>query len=213
MCIMAILFVMNLIGLVPVYAGTRESPWKIVNFDAEGNLPAFFSSAILALSGLLASAISIGVRSERLKSLQWGGLAAAFFFLSIDEAVMIHEVVAHAARLVVVGPGMNHAAWVVPYLIAVVCFGAIYLKFIIQLPAEIKKFIVFGAGLFLLGAIGLEVISCIWLEADHGKDFIYYLFATTEETFEMLGAISIVYAFARYLDICLPQLSVQVSSS
>ncbi|MBT8041767.1 MAG: hypothetical protein KJN98_01210, partial [Pontiella sp.] len=191
---------------------TRDTPWKIINFDAEGNLPAYFSSAILALSGLLAFAISLGVRSERLKSLQWAGLGAVLFFLSIDEAVMIHEVVAHAARLVVKGPGMHHAAWVVPYLIAVVILGAIYLKFFLQLPAETKKFLLIGAGLFLLGAVGVEVVSCIWEEAGHGKDFIYHLFATTEETFEMLGVISIIYAFASYLDKQLPELSVQVSS-
>jgi hypothetical protein len=64
---------------------------RLVDLDAEGNLPTWFSSVQLAA---LAAAAAWCFRSEgggRAGRWVWGVLAAGFLYLSFDEAAVVHE--------------------------------------------------------------------------------------------------------------------------
>ena len=209
--VLVLLLALNLIGLIPIYTGAREVPWKIFSFDDEQNIPVLFSTANLVLCGLLAWGIACGFRSVRKKALQWGVLAGVFFYLAIDEFIMIHERIAHLMRILLHQQALHDAGWVVPYAVLVIAFAALYLKFFLQLPKKTKMLLILGGALFVFGAIGMECIGCIWWKIENGKDVVYYLFATAEETLEMLGVLAVQYALFNFISECQPDLSLAVT--
>lgn len=208
------LLILNLLGLIPVYKGTRELPPKLVGFDLESNLPTLFSTAILALGGVLAWAIALAGRQDGKQYFRWMGIACIFFFLSIDETVMLHERATHLfRRFVEVNRfGLRHSAWTIPYAGLVVAVAAFYWRFFFRLPGQTRLGLVSGAGLYVAGAVGMEVVCCIWLDAS-SRDVVYCLLATLEELLEMIGVIVMIHTLACHLDRCHSDFSFAISSA
>lgn len=208
--VFSVLLVLNLAGLAHCHLTGRELPVKIVHFDDEQNLPSLFSTANLALCGLFCAFIALAYRSSRREFLEWTGLVGIFFFLAIDEFIMVHERIAHIVRIYLKTPQLRDAGWVVPYVLLVVCFAGIYLRFFFRLPKPTKLYLVFGALLFVAGSIGVECIGCMWWRFSYGTDMVYFLLATIEESLEMLGVIAIIYALMRYIADYLPDLGIRL---
>jgi hypothetical protein len=212
--IMIVLLIANLIGLIPVYKGTREVPMMLTNFDRESNLPTLFSTAILAICGLLALAIAVGSREEgKAQYFSWVGMAAVFFFLSMDETALFHERATHAVRRVIETEkmGLSHAAWTIPYVTMALLVIAAYWRFFWRLPRTTKWQFGSGVVLYLTGAVIMEFVSCIWMDAT-SRNAVFYLLATVEETLEMIGVIVIIHALACYLETHCPDLCFRISS-
>jgi hypothetical protein len=214
-CIMIVLLVANLIGIIPVYNGTREVPSKLTSFNLESNLPTLFSTGILAICGLLAATIAVGSRENgKAQYFKWMGMAAVFFFLAIDETALFHERATHAVRSVVDVEmmGLSHAAWTIPYTALALLVIGVYWRFFWKLPVVTRWQFGSGVALYLTGAVVMEFVSCIWLDAAAARNAVFYLLCTVEESLEMIGVIVIIHALSRYLETQYPDLCLKISS-
>jgi len=89
--------------------------------------------------------------------------------------------------------------WVVPYGIAVVVIGLVYLKFVLRLPNNTRARFVTAGLIYLIGALGIEMLGA--READlHGTETVLYsMLYTFEEMLEMLAIILFIYALLSHL--------------
>jgi len=121
--------------------------------------------------------------------------------MSFDEAAQLHEKLNVVVRSTIPVSGFLFYAWVVPVGIFVIVFGLSYVSFLKRLPLEISGMIVLGGILYILGAIGLEMIAGNLASADRSAiDTIPWRVAMTlEETFEMSGIIVFASSLIAYL--------------
>jgi hypothetical protein len=80
----------------------------------------------------------------------WAGLAAGFFYLSLDEGAQIHE------RLTQL---MHTASWLLAGLAVVAVVGLTYLRFLLLLPRRTAMQFAIAGGIFVFGVFGPELIG------------------------------------------------------
>jgi len=169
----------------------------LFDFAIEGNIPTLYSAvAILFCSALLAHANWHRPDGRRF---YWLGLTILFLFLAIDEGAAIHEAVGSYLGRSLSAKGFLYYLWVVPYGIATVVLGLVFLKFVRELPKNTRvRFIVAGV-IFLTGVLGIEMLGA--READlHGTETVAYcIFYSLKEMLEMLGIILFIYALLSHL--------------
>lgn len=175
---------------------------KSVNFNTESNLPTLFNFSLLILSVLILFMISTIAfyRNDPLK-IYWLVLSVIFLLMSFDEAAQLHEKLNDVVRSIIPVSGLLYYAWVVPVGIFVIIFGLSYVSFLKRLPLEISGMIILGGFLYILGAIGLEMIAGNLASFDRSAvDTIPWRVAMTlEETFEMSGIIIFASSLIAYL--------------
>ena len=74
-----------------------------------------------------------------------------------------------------------------------------YLKFILSLPNRTKFWLILSGTVYILGAIGMELIGGYRVELYGYNDSIYIVIATIEEMLEMTGTILFIYTLLEYL--------------
>lgn len=164
----------------------------LFSLSYEGNLPTWYSSSLL-----LACAITLGVIAPSASPRQrryWSLLAAVFGYLSIDEAVGLHE---QLNELVHLG-GPLYFGWILPAGIAVLLLGLAYLRFLWQLPAETRRRFVLAGVLYVGGALVMEIPLGLWTEAHGDAGLGYSLIDFVEELLEMIGATLFLLALLRH---------------
>lgn len=175
---------------------------KLLNFNTESNLPTLFNFSLLFLSLLMLVIIStISFHRNDPIKMYWLVLAAIFLLMLFDEAAQLHEKLNNVVRSIIPVSGLLFYAWVVPVGIFVIVFGLSYVSFLKRLPLEISRMIVLGGFLYVLGAIGLEMIAGSLASTDRSAiDTIPWRVAMTlEETFEMSGIIIFASSLIAYL--------------
>src|SRR5262249_30916640 len=119
----------------------------------------------------------------------WRGLCGVFAFLAVDELAQIHEGLTGPVRTLLHTSGALFFAWVVPYLGVVIVLSLVYLRFWLAMPARLRALTAIAAVLYVGGALGMEMVDGLYLEAHQQKaNLTYGLLTTCEETLEMLGA-------------------------
>jgi len=178
----------------------------LFDFAIEHNVPTFYSAtAMLLAAGLLALITRANWRRAGGQRIYWLALTCMFVFLAVDEAVAIHEGIGDffenylQSRNYLEAEGFLYFMWVLPYGIATLVLGIVFLRFVLGLPAPTRNRFIASGTLFLAGAVGLELFGA--READlHGMDTVVYsVLYTFEELFEMLGIVWFVYALASHL--------------
>ena len=159
------------------------------NLNDEFNAPAFFSSFILLLSAIILGKITFLKRRER-DYYEWAGLSFTFFYLAVDEAFSIHEGMKYARKILVLDKdnALYNDAWVFIGIAFITVFFLAYLRFLKSLNKRVQSLFLLSAGIYILGALGLEIIGGYW-EFFHGKDFIHAFLVSIEELLEMFGII------------------------
>ncbi len=159
------------------------------NLNDEFNAPAFFSSFILFYSAVLLGKITFLKRRDRYYY-EWAGLSFTFFYLAVDEAFSIHEGMKYARKILVLDKdnALYNDAWVFIGMAFLTVFLLIYLRFLKSLNKRVQSLFLLSAGIYILGALGLEIIGGYW-EFFQGKDFIHAFLVTIEELLEMFGII------------------------
>ena len=172
----------------------------LFDFAIEGNIPTLYSAvAILFCSALLALITHANWHQPDGRRFYWLGLTILFLFLAIDEGAAIHEAVGSYFERYLFAEGFLYFMWVVPYGIATVVLGLVFLKFVWELPKNTRaRFIVAGV-IFLTGVLGIEMLGA--READlHGTETVAYcIFYSLKEMLEMLGIILFIYALLSHL--------------
>lgn len=170
-------------GLVPLF-----------NIALEQNLPTLFSTMLLLANGCMFFVLYRVDDSSRYTRNVWMLLAAAFWFLGVDESALIHErLSAPVKELFPVGRYLFFA-WIIPYGIAAALLAVAVLYPIWQLGWRYR--LLFGAAglVYLSGAIGMEILGGNYYQANQQQvDLTYRLFQTVEETFELVGLTILVY--------------------
>lgn len=177
-----------------------------IDLDLESNnLPTWYQSSTLLLCSFLMTIIAF-VRHE-LKdkaSRYWSLLALIFLYLSVDEAVAIHEQISVPLRQAFELHGLFFFSWVIPASILVLILFVVFLKFLWQLPMQIRRLFFIAGCIYLTGALGMEMVGAkyyeTYIETQNGVVNSTYIWLTTfEELFEMAGMIVFIYALLTYL--------------
>jgi hypothetical protein len=184
----------TLFGLIPLF-----------DFNREGNLPAFFSACLLLLVAALFFVISgdAWTRGDRWRR-HWLGLAAISLFLAVDEAAELHGILSRPLRNLGDLSGALFFGWVVPYAILTIIVTIVYWLFWLALPPRPRMQLALAASLYVLGAIGFEVLSGIIVSEygglQTGLDTWQHAIAyTAEELLEMSGTLLAIRALLQYI--------------
>lgn len=181
-------------------AGTLGAgPQDFFNVDREANLPTWFSSAVLLLAA--ASVAGVAAWASRTRDRwrwHWWVLAAAFCYLSIDELVRLHEKASGQVSQVVDATGIFTFGWWVVAVPLVAVFAIAYLRFLRALPAKVGGLMVLAGGLYVGGAIGMEIVASWLADAQGTLSPAYSLVTTVEELLEMVGVVVFLHAVNTY---------------
>lgn len=217
--IIALLLIMHITQLVIYYqVGDPEifDFVEMVDLDYEANLPSFYSSSALLFSAALLWIIGRHKRQTKAEfSLHWIGLAIIFTFLSIDEAVAIHESIGDLIeeKQLFDAKGFLFFAWVVPYGLLLTLFTLSYFKFVFSLPRQTMILFIFSGCLFVTGAMGFEVFSARVADTSGTQDLYYSVLYTIEEICEMIAIVIFSYALLRYIEDMTGNVLMRIDSS
>jgi len=176
---------------------SSQSPLlPMLSLSVESNLPTWYSSLLLAGCALLLLAVGAGARQSAAPFRRhWTFLGLVFLYMSLDEAVEIHENLHGIVEL----HGLFFFSWVVPAGAVVFLLGLAYLPFLRHLPAQTRWRFVLAGVLYVGGALLLELPLGYWAER-HGRDnLIYGLIDWVEETLELFGATLFLVSLLGYL--------------
>lgn len=176
--------------------------YQLFNFDEESSVPVWFSAiALVACAVLLAAIARDAFRRRDTAARYWALLGFIFLFLSFDEAAAIHEQLIPLGRSLVPTGGAFYFAWIIPYGIALAVLLVVLVPFLRALPRQTLWLFLFSGALYVGGAIGLEMAGGAVISAAGigGSLPAYHLIATAEETLEMVGVATFIYALIRHM--------------
>jgi hypothetical protein len=186
------------------------------DLDTENNVPSFFSAGLFLLNALLLWLVGQVRRSEQ-RAKVWPFLAAVFIFLAYDEMFGIHERLVDPLRAAFHTSGVLRYPWVIVYAAPVIALVVWFLPAWRRLDALGRRALILSGTLYVLGAVGMEMMSGAYDEAvgGHTRTLAWGLLVAVEESLEMAGLISLVYALLTLLSrsaIGLPYVCVDLRS-
>ena len=204
LAILAILLALHIVGqyLWHIVGWTHLSIYvDRFNMNEEISAPTWFATILLlASSVLLWMTGTAEALTKQASAKYWKSLAIIFLFLSIDESASIHEVLSDPMRAILnIQAGALYYAWVVPAVFLLVLLAVVFFKFWLDLPVRTRWLIFIAGGLYVGGAVGVEILGAYYATTLGGYDFGYYLLVAVEEGLEKLGAIIFIYALMAYL--------------
>src|SRR5215212_1459910 len=211
-------------------------PLRIFDVGQERSIPTWFESILFLLCSILLAVVTVAKRRRNDRySLHWSFLSIIFLLLSLDEVASIHEAIGQqSARLLHNTTGFTPGGaikffWVVPGAIFVLIVLVAYLRFLANLPRSTRYSFLFAGALFVLGAVGLEMLSAQVSSSSEGitnffgmelglsghsgsaiPKIMIGLQTCFEEMFEMLGLTAFVYALLAYISSYVEDISVRV---
>ena len=207
------------------YGTVSSAVRALVDVGEEDNVPTWYSAVQLQLSSILLATIAIVKRRRRDGyALHWAILSAIFLYLSLDEVASQHEelssgVISSLGRdLLGLHSGFFHQFWVVPGIVFVVVFLLAYLRFLAHLPGETRRLFVLAGALFVLGALGAEMLQARvissyemagWANVGGLPKIAVGILGSLEELLEMLGIVVFIYALLSYMSSHLPGVTLQ----
>ncbi|MFO0617148.1 MAG: hypothetical protein U0414_31415 [Polyangiaceae bacterium] len=171
-------------GVVPYFSLSHEA-----------NVPTYFSAALLAGAAVLSAIAAKAARALRAKHVwNWWLLAGGFAFMSIDEAIELHEYAnfIHAR-------GLLYFSWVIPAGVLVVILGLGFLRFLGALPRGTRVRFVIAGAMYVIGAVGFELPLGLWTERFGNDSLGYALLDWVEESLEIAGLLVFLHALIRHL--------------
>ena len=184
------LVILSLAGQVSKYFlghGRLLGLVRTFHVDYEPSVPAVFTVLLLMANAIVFAIIATATRRRGGRSLGWFGLALLFVYLAFDEGAELHDLATKPLRAAFDFGGIFHFAWVMPALVVVTLIGLIYVRFIIALPAQTRRWFVISGAMYVGGALGVEMIGGAYLDAIVVRNFTYELIVTVEETLEMVA--------------------------
>jgi hypothetical protein len=213
-------------------------PLRLFDVGEERSIPTWFESILFLLCSMLLAVIAAAKKQRNDRySLHWGVLSIILLLLSLDEVASIHEAIGQQSeRLLHSATGLTPGGaisffWVVPGAIFVLIVLLAYLRFLADLPRTTRRLFLFAGALFVLGALGLEMLTAQvvsssggianWIESSSGgivgqerasaiPTILKGLQTSVEEMFEMLGLTAFVYALLAYIRSYVEDISVRV---
>jgi hypothetical protein len=213
-------------------------PLRLFDVGEERSIPTWFESVLFLFCSMLLAVVTLAKRHRHDRyRLHWGVLSIILLLLSLDEVASIHEAIGQQSeRLLHYTTGLTPSGaikffWVVPGAIFVLIVLLAYLRFLADLPQTTRRLILFAGALFVLGALGIEMLTAQvvsssggianWIESASGgivgretasaiPTILKGLQTSVEEMFEMLGLTAFVYALLAYIRSYVEDISVRV---
>lgn len=213
LAVLCITFVAVAVKFIAYFSGHNELLGLIRQFDLNGeaNIPAWYSSVTLLIcSVLLATIASVKNANGDKYALHWKTMAIVFLFLALDEVAQIHEMITVQVRRTAFHPsGFFYYSWVIPYGIVVIILGLSYLRFLAHLPAKIRWLFVIAGGMYVGGALGMEMVAGFHRSLYWNKDVVHTMMTIVEEFLEMTGIVVFIYALTSYMSLYVKDLQIQ----
>jgi hypothetical protein len=201
-CLVAVVLFLSLSGLAVELAQsiwplqTDEMPLGFVSLSYEQNLPTWFSSHLILICAALLALISFtegghGAEYRR----HWRGLAFIFVYISLDEAVELHE----GLNLLFETSGFLYFGWTIPFGLLVIGLAITYWKFLWDLPPRTRWRFVLAAMLYVGGALGVELPLGYWTDLHGDDNLTYRLLDWLEESLEICGMSVFAWSLGSYL--------------
>lgn len=184
---------------------------NVFQLDGEHNLPTWFSSSMLFVCGILLGMVAFTKRVEGARyAAHWSGLSIIFLFMSLDEAIMIHEKWYKPLEALLGSGDFFYQGWIIPAVLFVFAFALTYLRFLAHLPTRTRRVFIVAGFLYVVGALGMEIVSGGYMVRHGRENMTYQMLASAEEILEMLGVVVFVYALLSYLQSELKDLPVRL---
>ena len=152
------------------------------------------SAAIFFNAGLCALAWHLN-RNDRRIQYGWLTLWVSLTWVAIDEFCSIHENLVAPFRDSLQLEGLLYFAWVLPYGVAAMVLVAVLAPFLKRLPARARWTMVAAGTIYVVGAVGLEMVGGWVFEGLPNKRAPLWLVVSTfEEVLEMVGMTVFAYA-------------------
>ncbi|MCW3119667.1 MAG: putative rane protein [Chitinophagaceae bacterium] len=167
----------------------------------EKNLPSLFSALQLWFAAAILFILSAVKFSAKDKyRFHWAILGIVFLFLGYDEWKSMHEKLNNYLHDHFHFHGVFFLAWVIPACLFLVFLGIFFLRFLFALPVKTRRRIIIAAGIFLGGAVGLEMLESIFVEKNGGDIGIPVVaMIHLEEFMEMFGITYFIYALFEFM--------------
>lgn len=191
----------NIIGLVFYFNGNNIG-WlfNLFNIRTEGNFAAYYSSIAILFASFLLAFISLFRKMNGLSYSLWLVLSLIFFYISVDEAVQLHERVGILFDKKFELTGYLSWGWVIPYGLLCIVFALVYsIKFLPQLPKKIFWLFIISGTIFVIGALGVEMIGAKNYHSDNFSEIYNAICYSIEEFLEMLGIALFIYGLLLYI--------------
>jgi hypothetical protein len=209
----AVLVLLHLVVTVGDLAGLSVPGMRRFYLDAEGNVPAFFSTLLLLLAAVLLGVIGRLKLAERDRfARHWLVLAVIFVALGADEALSFHEMLIDPLRIALGLGGLLRMAWVVVAIPLLCVLGLFYFDFLRALPRRSCVAFLVSASVYITGVLGFEMIGGVFYDgflAGQGRA-AYLTFMTIEETLEMVGMVLFIHSLLQYLKTFRPSIEVRI---
>lgn len=174
---------------------------RIFSIGAESGFATWVTIIMMLSIALVSVLIGLAERaaaSSRWK--QWVAVAAVFLFASLDEQIQLHEMWVEPFREIFsITTGPFILAWVIPAIALAAVLALIFLPFVLRLPARTRVWVIASVGLWLAGAIGIEMVDSATFEWRQAMEpvtarWVSAIMYTTEEAMEMLGVATLLHA-------------------
>lgn len=166
----------------------------------DSSLPTWFASFLLFIAALLLGLITFVKKQQKADYVKhWFFLSLLFLYISIDEVATFRETFSRnfIRPLISVG-GVFHYKWVIVGIPFVIIVALLYLRFFSHLPKQVRNLFAKGCGIFVLGAIGMEMTVAA-IHSAEGSGMLQVIFTVIEEFLEMAGVILVIYALLLYI--------------
>lgn len=184
------------------------------SLEEEGNFPSYFSAFILLAAAALFGIIGKGQRQQQNTFWKyWSGLWAIFLFLSLDEAVQIHEKL--DTPLIWSSfetSGLLAWPWVILYGSLATVLLALYFRFWLALPLRYRIAYAATAFVYIGSALGFEMLEALEYTTHGGVTTKYIIYTSVEEILEMSAIIYLIHTNLQYLNSQIPDLNISFST-
>jgi hypothetical protein len=173
---------------------------RLFHTSTEGNVPTWIASMLLISCSVLLGIIAKATNSKGYPySQNWIGLSLIFLYISLDEAASIHEISIDPLRSAFNASGIFHFSWVIIALPLLLIFVGFYLRFLFHLPKDTRLLFIVAGGIYVMGAMGVEMIGGFVLSNNLVGGKIYGILIIIEEFLENLGTIIFIFALINYI--------------
>jgi len=174
----------------------------LLNIDREGNIPAWFSSFLLASAALIAWSLSVQLQQGEPRHpgiIGWRVTSLLLLSMSMDEVGQVHERVGDFVQPFLPDVTYLHFGWVAVGLPAVLILAPFAIRFLLAIPRRTGRSLLFAAAVFLCGALGVELITSAYVGGGGQKvSASYFILSHVEEALEMVGVLLAIRGLLKY---------------
>lgn len=170
----------------------------VFNLNDEHNIPAWYASVILLLCSLIIYFIYLYKQSLQDKFRKhWLWLGIIFTYLSLDEAISIHE--NFKLRFLFSKDHILYDdSWVIVGGILVTIFVFSYRRFLQHLPHKFSQLFLLSGFIYVFGSGGMEVVGSFTQEFYGKASMVHAIAIVLEEFLEMLGIVLFIHTLLLY---------------